>query len=99
MRSPVRYGWKQSENNEFEIEWGSQPLHLKMSSNCLLVIVLKLTYKVNVIVFKIVYPALMHNICLTAKTSQLFIILMAMLEMSVATMTKAKRRTNESVFM
>ena len=25
MRSPVSYGWKQSENNEFEIEWGSQP--------------------------------------------------------------------------
>ena len=26
MPSPVRYGWKHSENNELEIDWGSQPL-------------------------------------------------------------------------
>ena len=74
-------------------------LHLKISSNSLLVIVLELADKANVIVFKIVYPALMHTICLTAKTSGLFIILMMMLEMSVTTMTKAKTRKNESVFM
>ena len=58
-------------------------LHLKISSNCLLFIVLELADKANVIVFKIVYPALTHAICLTAKASELFIILMTMLEMSV----------------
>ena len=74
-------------------------LHLKMFSNCLLIIVLELADKANIIVFKIVYPALMYAICLTVKTSQFFITLMTIMEMSVTTMTKEKTRTDESVFM
>ena len=78
---------------------------LGISTSCtwrcprLFVIVLELAIKASVIVFKIVSPALMHVIYLTAKTGQLFIILMTMLEISVTTMTKAKTRKNESVFM
>ena len=90
-------------NNLKAMSWKSAGahnlLHLKISSNCLLVIVLELANKANAIAFKIVYLALTHVICLTAKTSELFIILMTMLEMSVTTMTKAKTRKNESVFL
>ena len=90
-------------NNLKTMNWKSNGalnlLHLKISSNCLLVIVLELADKANVIVFKIVYPALMHAICLTTKTSKLFIILMTMLGMSVTKMTKAKTRKSESVFL
>ena len=53
-------------NNLKAISWKSTGahnlLHLKISSNCLLVIVLELADKANAIAFKIVYPALMHVI-------------------------------------
>ena len=99
MPRPVGCSWKQSENNELEIDWGSQPPALEdvfelLACHCSWACQQNQCYS-----FKIIYPALMPAICLTAKTSQLFIVLMAMPEMSVTTMTKAKMRTIENVFM
>ena len=99
MPSPVRYGWKQFENNEFEIEWGSQPPPPEDVLELLACHCFETYLQSQCHCLQNSLPCTDAYHLFDCKTSQLFIILMAMLEMSVATMTKAKRRTNESVFM
>ena len=99
MPSPVGYGWKRCENNEMEINWGSQPPAPEDVLELFACCCSRACRQSQCNCLQTVYPVLAHVICLTVKTSQRFIILMKIQTMSVITMTKVETRTNESVFM